>query len=441
MIVFVRKPVIKCQVFVRIRKIKSGNITRIVEIFPLENPTRSELPDSLGTVQRSQDVLQGVVSDNNCRLDPCFNSGNCTITWNDFRSVLLLLFLKMNFEYISFLFKYFIRCICPPGFKGKTCSELEFCAIHQCPAGGQCRNLNDGYECLSSATFNGVNSTVEYTSIGIDVSPSSTTTSSRNQQQLEQSIRFSFRSKQGGTVLTIQNEASTHVRFLRLDIESSGVVIRWISKSGLVVNESLHDLPEALNGSWHSVSLNLPGNFSLAELVGPDGRLILGGSAAPTHHSIAERQAPLSPADVEEETTILPAAMENETAVMLILPDSVPYRGCLDEFRVGGLLLPFFSSADLSSDPSVRKFRPVSQNHLDNLELDCRLCYDHECQNGAQCLDPFTNYTCNCLDGYDGDLCQVNIDECIDHLCVNGDCMDGVANYTCLCRPGWTGWL
>jgi hypothetical protein len=167
----------------------------------------------------------------------------------------------------------------------------------------------------------------------------------------------------------------------------------------------------------------LPGNFSLNELVAPEGQIILGGSATEmfTVHSLVERQVP-------DETTILPSDEQNEepqqsTAagettgpVMLILPDSVPYRGCLNEFRVGGLLLPFFSTLDLLSDPSIRKFRPVSTAHLDNLELECRLCYDHECQNGAQCLDPLANYTCDCLAGYQGDLCQVNIDECIDNF-------------------------
>ena len=173
-------------------------------------------------------------------------------------------------------------------------------------------------------------------------------------------MELSFRSKQGGTVFTIQNEASVHVRFLRLDIENRGVVIRWIAKSGLVVNESLYELLEALDGSWHSVSLNLPGNFSLNELVAPEGQIILGGSATETVtvHSLVERQVP-------DETTILPSDEQNEepqqpTAggettgpVMLILPDSVPYRGCLNEFRVGGLLLPFFSTLDLLSDSSI----------------------------------------------------------------------------------------
>jgi hypothetical protein len=112
-------------------------------------------------------------------------------------------------------------------------------------------------------------------------------------------VEFSFRSKQGGIVLTIQNETSVHIIFLRLYIENRGVVIRWIAKSGLVVNESLYELLEALDGSWHSVSLNLPGNFSLNELVAPEGQIILGGSATEmfTVHSLVERQVP-------DETTI-----------------------------------------------------------------------------------------------------------------------------------------
>ena len=107
--------------------------------------------------------------------------------------------------------------------------------------------------------------------------------------------------------MTIQNEASVHVRFLRLDIENRGVVIRWIAKSGLVVNESLYELLEALDGSWHSVSLNRPGNFSLNELVAPEGQIILGRSATETFtvHSLVERQ-------VLDETTILPSNEQNE---------------------------------------------------------------------------------------------------------------------------------
>jgi hypothetical protein len=77
-----------------------------VEIFPLEVPSRNELPDSLGTVERTGQVLQGVVSDNNCRTDPCFNGGNCTITWNDFQSVFVIFVgLSMSFNRDRFLHK------------------------------------------------------------------------------------------------------------------------------------------------------------------------------------------------------------------------------------------------------------------------------------------------------------------------------------------------
>jgi len=380
-------------------QIRTGNITRVVQIFPLDVPN-DEIPESLGTIQ-SNDVLEGTVSDNTCVENPCVNNGNCTVTWNDY------------------------LCICPTGFKGKTCSELEFCAIHECPAGGRCQNLNDGYECLSSATFNGVNNSIVYTSIGID------STLAMNL------IRFSFRSKVGGTVLTIQNESS-RVRILRLDVSNRGMVTRWISQNGSSVDESLMEMPNALNGEWHLVEMNMSAtiaDFSLSEMVA--GAVVtLGGSADSSVHSIVERDA------LESEITTISSdvdVIDTEPADSVMLPESQFYRGCLDEFRIGELLLPFFPASALSDDPAARKFQVTGK--LDSIELDCRLCYDHECQNAATCLDSLANYTCDCLLGYKGDQCQINIDECVDHKCEKGVCVDGIANYTCLCDLGWTGWL
>jgi hypothetical protein len=76
-----------------------------MEIFPLEKPSRNELPYSLGTVERSNDVLQGVVSDNSCGTDPCFNDGNYTITWNDFQLVFYssLFSYKMKIDFMTFI--------------------------------------------------------------------------------------------------------------------------------------------------------------------------------------------------------------------------------------------------------------------------------------------------------------------------------------------------
>ena len=63
-------------------KVRSGNQTRIVEIFPLQ-VALDDVREPLGPVQRS-DVLEGVVSDDTCRTNPCINGGSCTVTWNDF---------------------------------------------------------------------------------------------------------------------------------------------------------------------------------------------------------------------------------------------------------------------------------------------------------------------------------------------------------------------
>jgi hypothetical protein len=57
----------------------------VVEFFPLE-AADLEIPPPFGTVSFDKMmVLEGVVSDNSCRNNPCEHSGTCSVTWNDFR--------------------------------------------------------------------------------------------------------------------------------------------------------------------------------------------------------------------------------------------------------------------------------------------------------------------------------------------------------------------
>ncbi|KAG7275174.1 hypothetical protein CRUP_023762 [Coryphaenoides rupestris] len=73
----------------------------------------------------------------------------------------------------------------------------------------------------------------------------------------------------------------------------------------------------------------------------------------------------------------------------------------------------------------------------------CSPCASSPCQNRGSCqAHPTENVHlrfCVCPYGFEGSLCQVNVDDCRDHGCENSAaCVDGVGNYTCLCPPFYT---
>ena len=41
--------------------------------------------------------------------------------------------------------------------------------------------------------------------------------------------------------------------------------------------------------------------------------------------------------------------------------------------------------------------------------------------------------------GFDGDRCEINIDDCAAEPCAFGTCIDGVAGYTCECEVPYEG--
>ena len=54
------------------------------------------------------------------------------------------------------------------------------------------------------------------------------------------------------------------------------------------------------------------------------------------------------------------------------------------------------------------------------------------CRNGGTCF----NATCCCADGYEGDLCQNEVDECASSPCGSGTCIDIVNGFWCFCPDG-----
>lgn len=55
-------------------------------------------------------------------------------------------------------------------------------------------------------------------------------------------------------------------------------------------------------------------------------------------------------------------------------------------------------------------------------------------------MDLVNGYICLCDDGYEGDNCQTDSDDCDPSPCHNGgSCTDIVNGYVCSCVDGYTG--
>jgi hypothetical protein len=72
--------------------------------------------------------------------------------------------------------------------------------------------------------------------------------------------------------------------------------------------------------------------------------------------------------------------------------------------------------------------------------VDVDECQSNPCLNRGRCIDQVNGYTCSCLAGYTGRTCQVNINECLSSPCINGGrCIDRVNRFRCKCPGGFTG--
>ena len=61
-------------------------------------------------------------------------------------------------------------------------------------------------------------------------------------------------------------------------------------------------------------------------------------------------------------------------------------------------------------------------------------CSSATCLNGGSCVPLEGNYTCNCVEGFNGAHCEHNINDCLNNPCRNGGtCYDGVNDYNCNC--------
>jgi hypothetical protein len=67
------------------------------------------------------------------------------------------------------------------------------------------------------------------------------------------------------------------------------------------------------------------------------------------------------------------------------------------------------------------------------------------CANNGSCLINFDikpfGYTCQCLPGFIGQMCEINVDDCHSQPCRYGRCIDKINGFICQCYDGYEGIL
>ncbi|XP_071946555.1 IgGFc-binding protein-like isoform X2 [Antedon mediterranea] len=78
----------------------------------------------------------------------------------------------------------------------------------------------------------------------------------------------------------------------------------------------------------------------------------------------------------------------------------------------------------------------------DRCEVDINECDSSPCQNGAPCIDQTNGYLCACPPGFQGDDCADQTGPCVSNPCMFGTCVNRFATepfYTCTCFDGYEG--
>lgn len=198
-------------------QISNGSKVMVVEFFPLKID-ELDIPPSFGNVSFDKTlVLEGVRSDDSCRVNPCHHNGICYNTWNDY------------------------RCECVRGFKGKDCMEQEFCELEHCPPNSECKNLEDGYECVANATFDGRTPPLMYS---FTVLPNST------EDFHFTSLELVYRTRSWGTVLF----ARYLENYFAVFVYHNHVVVVW-HVNGVLNSRHFHK--DHFYGQWLTIYLDV----------------------------------------------------------------------------------------------------------------------------------------------------------------------------------------
>lgn len=75
--------------------------------------------------------------------------------------------------------------------------------------------------------------------------------------------------------------------------------------------------------------------------------------------------------------------------------------------------------------------------------MSCKPCScfagANPCEHAGKCINTQGSFQCQCLQGYSGPRCEIDVNECLSNPCQNdATCLDQIGEFQCICMPG--GW-
>ncbi|NXY67635.1 CRUM1 protein, partial [Glareola pratincola] len=375
-----------------------------IQFFQVENYS---LPQELNRTQ-NDNLVNGCISDNTCKSEPCQNGGRCIVTWNDF------------------------HCSCPANFTGKFCEERVWCESDPCPEATTCIDVLAGYVCLANATFN------SYAAIEFTTNTSVTRTLS--------SLHVDFRTRDEDAVLL---RAVEEVDSLQIAIRNSSLLVDIRSGNSI---EGVRFLSQrtVTDGAWHtlSVSMEEPSALSSRWLVRLDGsvNMTLQGNAG--NLDFLKNNALIVLA--ENFTGCLGQVKIGGIYLPFTAHLSYPQPEQFQQASGRAIQLGCTGADVCASSPCLNA--GTCEDLFNSFSCACSagwgglLCESNldDCQSSpcvhGDCVDAVADFQCECFRGFIGKRCDINVDDCVRHQCLNGaTCIDEVYGYSCKCPPRYSG--
>ncbi|XP_018087311.1 crumbs 2, cell polarity complex component S homeolog isoform X3 [Xenopus laevis] len=283
-------------------------------------------------------------------------------------------------------------CSCPSNFTGKRCEEPVWCERSPCSLDSTCVDVPKGFVCLANASFHGHNSAIFIPNI--------------SEEHDLTSISLTFRTRDRDAVLL---QASKNVDFFLIAIQE-GYLFVDLQSGNNVDGVQLNATKEVADAIWHRVVITMEKTTAV------------------------NSQWTFQLDDNLQKTFLWEGGNLNFLRSNIFISLAKDYTGCLGEVSIGGIYLPFTDHVLPQQDQFIRK--------SDTLELGCQgadVCTESPCLHSGTCQDLFNSFSCACRTGWNGQRCEINIDDCKSSPCLHGTCKDLEADYQCSCETGYAG--